>query len=115
MITRPPPHALNRRAVPRKVLRQLAWVVQGDAETQVRTWDLGTDGMCLLTPRPIAPGSRIDVSFEVPLQGEAHAVTVTVKVVFSSYSGPEGFKIGTVFTHLGSEATGIIREFAISG
>jgi hypothetical protein len=112
MITRPPPYALNRRAVPRKVLRQVAWIVQGDAETQVRTWDLGTDGLCLLTPKPIAPGSRIEVSFEVPLQGEPHAVTVTVKVVFSSYSGPEGFKIGTVFTHLNDEAAGIIREFA---
>jgi hypothetical protein len=112
MITRPPPYALNRRAVPRKVLRQVAWVVLGDTETQVRTWDLGTDGLCLLTPKPIAPGSRIDVSFEVPLQGETCAVTVSVKVVFSSYSGPEGFKIGAVFTDLSDEASRIIREFA---
>lgn len=112
MITRPPPYALNRRAVPRKVLRQPAWVVLGDAETQVRTWDLGTDGLCLLTPKPIAPGSRIEVSFEVPLQGETRAVTAAVKVVFSSYSGPEGFKIGAVFTQLDDEATDVIREFA---
>ena len=38
--------------------------VYGDATRVVQTWDVGRDGMCLLTPRPIAPS---------PAELEAHA------------------------------------------
>lgn len=111
MGTRPPSDALNRRAFHRKVLRQPATVRMGDASSAVRTWDLGLDGMCLVTPRPISPGTRCTVDFELPLQGGPRALSVAVKVIYSSYCGAEGFKIGTHFTGLDDETAALIREF----
>ena len=49
----------NRRAMHRKLLRGPAQMTQGSASMAVRTWDLGPDGMCLVSPRPIEPGTRI--------------------------------------------------------
>lgn len=112
MGTRPPPHALNRRAFHRKALRQPATVRLGDSSSDVRTWDLGLDGMSLLTPRPISPGTRCTVDFELPLQGGPRPVSVAVKVIYSSYSGADGFKIGTHFTGLDDETALLIGEFA---
>lgn len=111
MGTRPPSHALNRRAFHRKVLRQPATVRLGDASSAVRTWDLGLDGMCLVTTRPISPGTRCTVDFELPLQGGPRALSVAVKVIYSSYSGADGFKIGTHFTGLDDETAALIGEF----
>src|SRR5450755_2070469 len=65
MSTQPLPQTRNRRAAPRKAIRQDATVVYGDASRTVQTSDLGRDGMCLLAPRPIAPGTRCTITFEV--------------------------------------------------
>jgi len=102
----------NRRSGPRKVLRQSAQVTHGDSTMQVSTWDLGTDGMCLVTPRPIQPGTRCQVTFDVPLPDGTHTVTADVRVVYSSYSGPAQFKVGTVFSELDDGAEGAITEFS---
>jgi hypothetical protein len=100
MSIQPLPQARNRRAAPRKAIRQDATVVYGDASRVVQTWDLGRDGMCLLAPRPIAPGTRCTISFDVPLGAERVGITAAAKVVYSSYSAAGEFKIGAVFTDL---------------
>jgi hypothetical protein len=102
----------NRRAAPRKALRQPATVVHGDVSKEVRTWDLGRDGLCLLSPRPIAPGTRCKVSFDVPMGGELIRVTAAAKVVYSSYSAAGEFKIGAVFTDLGDDVALVLGKFA---
>jgi len=78
----PLPQDRNRRASPRKVVRRAATVVIGDLSKEVQTWDLGRDGMCLLAPRPIAPGTRCKVAFDIPLGGELLAVNATLKIVY---------------------------------
>jgi hypothetical protein len=111
MSTSPSPADRNRRAAPRKALREEAAVVYGGASKAVRTWDLGRDGMCLLSPRPIAPGTRCKVRFDVPLGAERINVTAALKVVYSSYSAAGEFKIGAVFTDLGDDVTLVLGRF----
>jgi hypothetical protein len=108
------PEARNRRAAPRKAIRQDATVVYGDASRTVQTWDLGRDGMCLLAPRPIAPGTRCTITFEVPLGVERIGVTAAAKVVYSSYSAAGEFKIGAVFTDL-DEGTALALGNFVTG
>jgi hypothetical protein len=104
----------NRRAGPRKILRRAATLVlPGGLEREVRTWDLGVDGLCILSSKPISPGSRCQVTFDVPLsEDRSSTVTVPVKVVYSSFSGAEGFKVGTVFSGLDDDSADAITEFA---
>lgn len=107
------PNITNRRAGPRKILRSAATLVlPGGLEREVKTWDLGVDGLCILSSKPISPGSRCKVTFDVPLSGRTSTVTVPIKVVYSSFSGPEGFKVGTVFSDLDDDSAGAITEFA---
>lgn len=109
----PQPHERNRRTALRKAFRQEATVDYGGSTKAVRTWDLGPDGMCLLSPRPIAPGIRCQVAFDVEV-GDDPAVhlAVAAKVVHSSYSAPGEFKIGAVFTDLDEDAARILGKFA---
>jgi hypothetical protein len=103
----------NRRMHPRKVLRRPCTVVlAGQPPRDVSTWDLGLDGMCLLTPRPIPPGTRCEVSFEVPVGDHSTSVKAPVKVLYCSFSGPDGFKVGTAFGDLDEESLDVVKEFA---
>jgi hypothetical protein len=107
----PLPQERNRRSSPRKVLRQEATVVHGDATKQAQTCDVGADGMSLLAARPIAPGTRCKATFVVPVGNETVQVTVALKVVYSSYSANGEFKIGAVFTDLDGEAAAVLGRF----
>ncbi|MEO5845812.1 MAG: PilZ domain-containing protein [Caldimonas sp.] len=111
MSTQPLPQTFNRRATPRKAVRLAATVVYGDASRVVQTWDLGRDGMCLLAPRPIAPGTRCSITFEVPLGAERVGITAAAKVVYSSYSAAGEFKIGAMFTDLDEGAALVLGRF----
>ena len=112
MSTQPLSPEGNRRVVPRKALRQTATLVLGDATREVQTWDLGRDGMCLLSPRPIAPGTRCKVTFDVPLATGPMSLTAGLKVVYSSYSASGEFKIGAVFTDLDEGVADVLGKFA---
>ena len=114
MTISPLPQDRNRRASPRKVIRRAANVVIGDVSKEVQTWDLGRDGMCLLAARPIAPGTRCKVAFDIPLDGELIAVRATLKVVYSSYSAAGEFKIGAVFLDLDEAVATTLGKFAAS-
>ena len=111
MSVSPLPQDLNRRATPRKAVRAAATVVYGDVTRRVQTWDLGRDGMCLLSDRPIAPGTRCKVTFDVPLASETVTVTAAAKVVYSSYSAAGEFKIGAVFTGLAEDVALVLGRF----
>ena len=112
MSTPTSPPDRNRRVVPRRAYRQPATVLLGGASRAVQTWDLGRDGMCLLATRPIAPGTRCQISFELPVDGESVQVTATAKVVYSSYSAAGEFKIGAVFTGLADDVALLLSKFA---
>ena len=114
MSSQPLTQARNRRAAPRKAVRQPATLVHGDASRQVQTWDLGRDGMCLLSSRPIAPGTRCTITFELPVGAERVGVVAAAKIVYSSYSAAGEFKIGAFFTDL-DEGTALALGKFVAG
>lgn len=102
----------NRRIHPRKVLRRPATVVlAGQPPRDARTWDLGLDGMSFLCPKPIPPGTRCEVRFELPLGDRSSPVTAPVKVLYCSFSGAEGFKVGTAFGDLDEQSLAAVKDF----
>ena len=108
----PQPHERNRRVALRKALREPATIVYGGSSKAVRTWDLGIEGMCLLSPRPIAPGMRCQIDFDLTLGHEAPVhVAVSAKVVHSSYSAAGEFKIGAVFVELDEDIARALARF----
>jgi hypothetical protein len=115
MTISPLPQDRNRRATVRRAIRGPATVIQGEFARPVQTWDLGRDGMCLLAPRPIAPGTRCKIMFELPSGDEPATITTSAKVVYSSYSAPGEFKIGAVFTDLDEGTARILEAFAAAG
>lgn len=103
----------NRRIHPRKVLRAPAKVtLPGQPPRDGKTWDLGVDGMSLMSPRPIAPGTKCEVSFEVPVGGKVCPVTAAVKVLYCSFSGTDGFKVGTEFGDLDDDSRDAVDGFS---
>ena len=96
-------------------IRRPATVTIGDVRKDVQTWDLAREGMCLVAPRPIAPGTRCRIAFELPVGGALVAIDATAKIVYSSYSAAGEFKIGAFFTDL-DEATALaLGAFAAAG
>ena len=108
----PQPRERNRRIALRKALRETATVVYGGSSKAVRTWDVGIDGMCLLSPRPIAPGMRCQIAFDLTHgDGVPVHVAVSARIVHSSYSAAGEFKIGAVFTDLDDEVAKVLGKF----
>ena len=115
MIARAPPNETsNRRSFQRKAIRQAATIVHADQAMAVRTWDLSVDGMSLVTPRPVPPGRHCTVTFAIPQQGGDRTITAPLKIVYSSYTGPEAFKVGAVFSNLDADVAEAISSF-VSG
>ena len=102
----------NRRASVRAAIRQPATVVYGDTTVAVLTLDVGQGGLSLLSPRPIGPGTRCTVMFELPFADGPVEVSASLKVVYSSYVAAEQFKIGTVFTVLEAEVERALVRYA---
>ena len=99
----------NRRANARKVLRTIATVaLPGAPAREVRTWDLGLDGMSLVSPKPIPPGTRCTVTLTLP--GDT-TLSVPAKTIYCSLLGPEGVKVGVIFTGIDEQAERAIRDF----
>lgn len=101
----------NRRSFARAAIRQPATVIYGDTSVAVLTVDVGQGGLSLLSPRPIGPGTRCTVAFELPFEGGAVEVSGTLKVIYSSYVAAEQFKIGTVFTVLDDETAAVLDRY----
>ncbi len=115
MIARAPPNETsNRRSFQRKAIRQMATIVLGEQRIEVRTWDLSLDGMSLVTPRPMPPGRHCTVTFALPQDGVDRIVTALLKIVYSSYTGPEAFKVGAVFANLDADVAEAIGVFVTS-
>ena len=105
--------APHRRVYARKILRCPASVVlPGGVARDVTTWDLGQDGLSVLSSKPISPGSKCQVSFELIAPHKTTQVTAQVKVVYCSFSGLNGFKVGMTFGDLDADTVGAIEEFA---
>jgi hypothetical protein len=101
----------NRRVHARKVVRADATVRLGDATTrEVRTWDLGMDGISVVSPRPIAPGTRCTLTLRLP-DGSGTELVMAARAVWCSLLGPEGFKVGLVFGPLDAPVHDALARF----
>jgi hypothetical protein len=110
MTSAPRPSPSNRRSWPRVRLRQPATVsITGSPAFTAETCDLARDGIGFASPRPISPGRRGEVAFELPSGGGG--LTLPIKVVHSSYVGPHQFQIGAAFLELRPEAAQAIAAF----
>ena len=112
MSSQPLTQARNRRSAPRKAIRQPATVVHGDASRPRSQVCTARDGMCLLSARPIAPGTRCTITFELPVGAERIGVVAAAKIVYSSYSAAGVFKIGAFFTDLDEGTALALGRFA---
>jgi hypothetical protein len=117
METHKSPDTPNRRTGRRRVLRQPATltVLPGKGSRPVTVWDLGLDGMSVLSPKPVAPGSRCELQFELVQGSRSTPVQVSGKTVYSSFVGDQGFRIGLVFTQLADATAAQIEQFANAG
>lgn len=96
----------------RRVLRRPATVVlTGGLAREVRTWDVGLDGMSIVAPKPIPPGTRCTVAMELPDGDAARPLQLPVKAVYCSLLGAEGVKVGLVFGTLDEDTERAIRGF----
>ena len=103
----------GRRIAARKALRVNATLAFGGTAAAVQTRDLARDGLSLVATRPISPGTRCQVDFDVPLgQGESRHLSASARVVYSSYVAPGEFRVGAVFTELGEDSAYVLGEFA---
>ena len=102
---------LNRRTDPRRAVRVPATLVYRDAVWQVRTLDLGRDGICVVAPRPFEPGSHCTVTLDVPLLEGPVTVTLSLKTIYSSYAATDAFKIGGRFVELDAKAADLLGRF----
>jgi len=112
MSSQPLTQAKNRRAAPRKAVREPATVVYGDVSRTVQTWDLGRVDSRHIPSRPIAPGTRCTITFELPIGAERIGVVAAAKIVYSSYSAAGEFKIGAFFTDLDEGTALALGKFA---
>ena len=101
----------NRRASARTAIRQPATIVIGETTVAVQTVDLGPGGLCFLAHRPVGPGTRCTIAFQLPLAEGPAEVSASLKVVYSSYVAAEQFKIGTVFTVLDDAAARLLERY----
>jgi hypothetical protein len=100
----------NRRISARAAFRSPATVVLPNAAPRdVQMWDIAVDGASLLSPRPIAQGSTLEL--RVVLPGAANPVAAAARVVYSSYVAANEFKIGLLFTRLDDANAAAIAAF----
>lgn len=102
----------NRRSSRRRGLRCALAIFLADREPQkAMTTDVGSEGLSFYFPKPIAPGTRCRISFELPLAALNVPIAAPIKTVYSSYCGAEGFRIGAVFTDLDPQCNSALLEF----
>lgn len=106
-----PPES-SRRVAARRAIREDAILAHGTTRSTVQTWDVGRDGISVIAARPIAPGTRCRIEFELRAGSAPQAIAASAKVVYSSYSAAGQFKIGAVFIDLDDESARGLERFA---
>ena len=77
------------------------------------TTDVGMDGLSFYFAKPIAPGTRCRIEFELPMGAQSRPIASTIKTVYSSYCGPDGFRIGAIFAELDAQCNSALEEFTL--
>ena len=84
--------------------------IKGGLDRDGRMQDLSPQGLSLITARPVEPGSRCLLHFELPLPQGPRQVALPARAVYSSYTGPGAFRIGLLFMALAPEDQAAVRQ-----
>lgn len=103
----------DQRSSRRCALRQPCVVVllrDGSTRTcELR--DISGDGLSFMSFRPVTPGTRLRVEFDLTVDGQALPVRAPGRASYSSFQGSEGFRIGFRFLELDDASHRAIRLF----
>lgn len=112
MVNEREPDAERRRGRRTGLRRPCMLQLSGAEQRPGMTVDVGVDGLSLYTAKPVAAGTRCEVRFELPVGEATQSFSAAAKVVYSSFSGPQGFKIGAIFVALDAQTTAALLAFA---
>lgn len=101
----------EQRKSPRKILKVRAVVaMDGAAPMQVRTSDVGANGLSVTVPHPLNGGETGQVAFDLLVEGRPVPIQARVKVMYCIFSGGE-FKTGFQFLNLDLNAMTQLTRF----
>ncbi len=112
------PFESDRRQFERRPLRTVAVMTltgqaSGVASYDVRTADISTGGLAVVSQKHVLPGSRVSVWVRLPGGGApGKALEVMAEVMHSILAGSvDGFKVGLSFVELNASATETIAQY----
>jgi hypothetical protein len=90
----------EQRQTPRKILKvKSVLVMDGAAPVQVRTSDIGANGISVTVPHPLHGGETGTVAFDLLVEGKLVPIQARAKVMYCIFSNGE-FKVGFQFLNL---------------
>jgi hypothetical protein len=99
------------RSGPRTVLRVAATIHFKDAPPMpAKTIDIAQDGLSLLAPEHVPPGTQCGIRFTAMIQGRIAKVEAVAKVVYSICVGTTGFRVGCQFTDMDADTRAAVRQ-----
>jgi hypothetical protein len=115
----PSNHTLTaeRRATDRRPLRVAIRVQRaGCAAVELRSFDIGPDGIGFIAPGHAATGTRFAVRLALPQKGGvATPVLAEVEVVYAVFSrSDDGIRIGTRFSQIDAAAQQAVNAYLAS-
>ncbi|HEY5799178.1 MAG TPA: PilZ domain-containing protein [Burkholderiaceae bacterium] len=101
----------EQRQSPRRVLKVKAMVAMaGEQPVQVRTYDVGNQGVGIVMPHPVKPGAAGQISFDLYFDGRSNAIKSNVKVAHCIFGGGE-FKVGLNFAGIDAAGAAAISQY----
>ena len=103
---------INRRSAARMPLRVTATIeLAGNVRRDAQMHDIGPGGLSLVAARPVSPGTRCVVRFELPLPAGPVVLALPARSVHSSYPAPSAFKVGMALGPLDADQERAILAF----
>ena len=95
----------------RKILRcRAALHFGGGVMVAVRTTDISSTGMSVLSGHSLARGIACRVVFQLPVNGRLYDTDVGAQVLYNTCQGTEGFRLGLRFTDLDPARSKLINS-----
>lgn len=94
----------------RRIMRCRATMhLRDGASVSVRTIDISTMGLSLMSPQTLSAGQVCELRFELAVKGKLHDIRAGARVVYNTCQGVEGFRLGLAFTEPDAARTALIN------
>jgi c-di-GMP-binding flagellar brake protein YcgR len=102
---------MEQRQSARRILKVRAVVaMEGQAQVQGRTADVGANGVSVAVPHPLQVGQAGQVTFDLLVEGKLTAIKARARVIYCIFSGGE-CKAGFQFLNLDLAAMSQLSRF----